>query len=122
MFKELHQRLVAAPNASMLADAICEAIDSVVHIAPINGGISGSNGVKIRAGVAKNGYGWLEVSGNTIHALCEKWYSDKSVETEFCESVRKHLDNQEQSVSIQGVEIDPSSWIVKITISYDGLK
>lgn len=118
MLRELHQKLTSIPNAEALAAVIHEAANSVKDTVPFNGFIFGANDVKFRAGINMYGYGWIEVSGNTIHSLCEQWFSNKQIDASFLESVRKHLDDKESSAKIKAVEIDQSSWTVKITVSY----
>ena len=118
MFKVLYRNLTAKPSAAVLADAICDAANSVCTTAPIGNRVFGSNGIEIRAGVDKGGLGWLEISGNVIRTLCKRWFIDKPIDTDFQEEVRKCLNEREQSASVKSVEIDRVTWTVKIITSY----
>lgn len=118
MFKELHNKLIATPNAAVLADVIHEAANAVKDTVPFKGSIYGGNDIKFHGGISVYGYSWLKISGNVIRSLCEQWFTDKPADSSFLEAVRKILDNKEQSATVKNVEIDQTEWVIKLTISY----
>lgn len=115
---KLHQKLTSTPCANVLADIITEAANSVRTTAPVGNCVFGGNGIRVYAGVSIYGHAWLEITSNVISSLCENWFSDKPIDTDFQEEVRKRLNEREQSTSIRNVEIVRDTWAIKLTVSY----
>lgn len=118
MFKEIHQKLTNTSNSRIMVDTISDIIESVKDTAPFKGVVYGINGIEIKAGIDPNGFGWLTITSNVLRSLCKQWFTNTPVDSYFVESVRKRLNEQEQNATVKAVEIDQTTWEVRLMISY----